>query len=302
MRSRNKVHVGQRELQPPASLIQLPPLPEYESSIDHAGIIRDFDEESLKRGQKIYDRVCANCHGTHDREGSLPTAPRFATGKLKNGNDPYRMYQTLTHGFGLMVAQRWMVPQQKYDVIQYIQQAYFKQQNSTLYTNIDSAYLAQLPVGDSRGPEPVSFEPYVNMDYGPSLNHTYEIVLNNTGDNIGRDLGRSPDDEDPWANPDQYFAPGQAPNYAYKGVAVRLDEGPGGISRGSHWMVYDHDTMNVHAAWHGNSFIDYCCIQFDGRHGVHNRLTGEIDFKKSGGTGVGAPADRNIHGSSTGGP
>lgn len=277
------------ELQPPKSLTELPPLPEYESNIDHAGFIAGFDQESFKRGQKIYNRVCANCHGTHDREGSLPTSPKFASSKLKNGSDPYRMYQTLTHGYGLMVAQRWMVPQQKYDVINYIQQAYFRRHNKELYSETTEDYLASLPQGDTRGPEPSLIRAYVSMDYGSSLNHTYEIALNNDGNRVGRDLGRGPKSSNPWANPDQYFPPGEAPNYAYKGIAVRLDPGPGGITRGNKWVVYDHDTMNMHAAWQGNSFIDYCCIQFDGQHNTHNRLTGKIEFENPVAPGWGQP-------------
>ena len=62
--------------------------------------------------------------------GSLPSAPRFATATLKNGSDPFAMYRTLTVGFGQMAAQTWMVPQQKYDVIHYIREAYFKRDNS----------------------------------------------------------------------------------------------------------------------------------------------------------------------------
>ncbi len=42
-------------------------------------------------------------------------------------------------------------------------------------------------------------------------------------------------------------------NIAYKGIAVRLDEGPGGISKGHAWMLYDHDTMRVAAAWTGEA-------------------------------------------------
>ena len=282
------------ELQPTDALIQLPPLPEYESRIDHAGMLRGLDQESLKRGAKIYNRVCANCHGTHDREGSLPTSPRFAEAKLKNGHDPFRLYQTLTHGHGLMVAQRWMVPQQKYDVIHYIREAYFASHNKALHVPLDDAYLDALPPGDTFGPEPTSFDKYVAMDYGPSLNHTYEIEINN-GENVGRDLGRGPSSKDPWANPDHYFTPGTAPNYAYKGIAVRLDVGPGGISRGSHWVVYDHDTLNVQAAWSGEQFIDYCCIQFDGQHAVHNRLTGEIHFENPVGPGWGQPLTGVFH-------
>ena len=198
-----------RELEPPAALTQLPPLPEYEQEVDHRGMISSFDSDAFERGQKIYNRVCANCHGTAKREGSLPTAPRFATGKLKNGSDPYRLYQTLTHGYGMMMSQRWMVPQQKYDVIHYVREAYFKKRDPALYSSVEPGYLAKVPAGTTRGPEPVRLEPYVIMDYGPSLIHTYEIQLNNSGDeeHIGWNLGRGPSSRNPWANPDEYFAP-----------------------------------------------------------------------------------------------
>ncbi|MBN01780.1 MAG: heme-binding protein [Planctomycetaceae bacterium] len=277
------------ELQPPQALTQLPPLPDYENDIDHQGMILALDDEAFKRGQEIYGRVCANCHGTQDRPGSLPTAPRFTTGKLKNGNDPYRLYQTLTHGYGMMVPQRWMVPQQKYDVIHYIREAYFKPHHEDLYARVEQDYLSKLPEGSTRGPEPLDLEPYITMDYGPSLIHTYEIELNNEGNRIGGNLGRGPDPRDPAANPDHYFQPGEAPNFAYKGIAVRLDPGIGGISRGSQFLVFDHDTLNVHAGWSGKGFIDYCCIQFDGRHGVHNRLVGTIDFENPVGPGWAHP-------------
>jgi putative heme-binding domain-containing protein len=112
-----------RELEPPPALYAAAPLPEYEKNIDHAGMIGGLDDAALERGAAIYGRVCANCHGTHDRPGSLPTSLRFATGKFKSGSDPYTMYQTLTRGFGMMVPQSWMVPEQKYDVIHYIREA-----------------------------------------------------------------------------------------------------------------------------------------------------------------------------------
>lgn len=111
-----------RSLQPDMSLMAVK-IPEYESQIDHAGFISDWNRESFSRGAAIYQRVCANCHGTKDQVGSLPTALRFAEGKFKNGSDPYAMYRTLTHGYGFMPAQTWMVPSQKYDVIHYIREA-----------------------------------------------------------------------------------------------------------------------------------------------------------------------------------
>jgi mono/diheme cytochrome c family protein len=80
-------------------------LPDYERRLDHAGMIAGLGPEHFQRGEAIYNRVCANCHGTKDQPGSLPSAPRFASATLKNGGDPYAMYRTLTDGFGQMAAQ-----------------------------------------------------------------------------------------------------------------------------------------------------------------------------------------------------
>ncbi len=113
------------ELRPSGAMAILP-LPEYESRIDHAGLIRSLNQEAFDRGEETYRLRCASCHGTVEAEGSMPTSLRFATGAFKNGNDPFRMYQTLTHGFGMMNPQRWMVPQQKYEVIHYIREHFFK--------------------------------------------------------------------------------------------------------------------------------------------------------------------------------
>lgn len=246
-----------RELRPAASLFAAAPLPAYERDLDHAGLIRSLDSQSLKRGEAIYVRVCANCHGTKDKPGSMPTSIRFAEGKLKNGAEPFRMYQTLTHGFGMMTPQTWMVPQQKYDVIHYIREAYLKPHNPSQYAKIDDGYLATLPKGTTRGPKPSNIEPWVMMDYGPSLMATLEV--------------------------------GDKGNFAYKGIAMRLDNGPGGVSRGRHWMMFDHDTMRMAAAWTGEGFIDWNGINFNGRHAIHPRLVGQVRFANPVGPGWANP-------------
>jgi putative heme-binding domain-containing protein len=258
-----------RELQPPPSLLATT-LPEYESRIDHAGLMRSLDGESLRRGEKIYARVCANCHGTLDAPGSLPTSLRFAAGRFRNGSDPFAMYQTLTRGFGLMAAQHWMVPRQKYDVIHYIRETYLKERNPSQYTTIDASYLAGLPTGNSFGPEPSNIEPWVVMDYGPSLIGTYEF---------SGAADRAP------------------PNIAYKGIAVRLDPGAGGVSRGRHWVVYDHDTLRVAGVWSRDPaaksppFIDWGGINFDGRHGAHPHVVGDINWANPVGPGWSRPIE-----------
>lgn len=251
------------QLQPAAALLTFT-VPEYEQHLDHAALIADWNADSLKRGEAIYQRVCANCHGTRDKPGSLPTSLRFAEGKFKNGSDPLSMYRTLTHGFGLMAPQTWMVPSQKYDVVHYVRETFLKPHNPTQFVAVDATYLAKLPKGNTRGPEPSKIVPWSAMDYGPSLAHTFEV-------------------------------PGLEHNLAYKGVAVRLDPGAGGVSRGRHWMIFDTDTFRAAAAWSGtgssdDNFIDWQGIQFNGAHGVHPRIVGQTAFANSTGPGWANPA------------
>ncbi len=249
-----------KELQPSAALLTLK-IPDYEQHIDHAGFIGEWNDDAFKRGEAIYRRVCMNCHGTKDQAGSLPTSLKFASGKFRNGSDPFTMYQTLTRGFGLMAAQTWMVPSQKYDVIHYIRETYLKPHNPSQFVSVDAAYLAKLPKGDNRGPAPSTIQPWNSMDYGPSLTHSYEV-------------------------------PGDVHNIAYKGIAMRLDPGAGGVARGRYWMMFDTDTLRMAAAWSASNpqsadqnFIDWRGIQFNGEHQIHPSVTGSVIA--SNGTGPG---------------
>jgi hypothetical protein len=64
-------------------------------------------------------------------------------------------------------------------------------------------------------------------------------------------------------------------NIAQKGIAIRLDAGPGGISKGKTWAVYDHDTMRLAAIYTGDQFVDWKGIAFDGSHGTHTSIVGK---------------------------
>ncbi|HAM73813.1 MAG TPA: cytochrome C oxidase Cbb3 [Verrucomicrobiales bacterium] len=97
--------------------------------------------------------------------------------------------------------------------------------------------------------------PYRRMDFGPALFWTYEV------------------------------APG---NIAQKGIAIRLDDGPGGVGQGRAWMVYDHDTMRLASATTGE-FIDWKGVAFDGSHGTHASLAGERAFVNPEGPGWASP-------------
>ncbi len=244
------------QLKPSAESLRLR-IPEYESNVDHRGMITDWNEDSFARGKSIYNRLCVNCHGTIEKPGTLPTSLRFATGKFKYGNDPFSMYQTLTHGAGLMLPQTWMVPSQKYDVIHFLREHFLRKQNPDQYSIVSETYLASLPKGDTRGPEPIEITPWSTMDYGPTMTMSLEF--------------------------------GGADNIAQKVIISRLDEGPGGTAQGKAWMAFEHDTLRMAAAW-TDKFIDWRCIHFDGGHGVHPRAIGQIHAANPTGPGWANPA------------
>ena len=52
------------------------------------------------------------------------------------------MYRTLTKGYNLMIAQNWMTPEQKYQVIHYIRQKFLVDKNPSQHFEITDQYLA----------------------------------------------------------------------------------------------------------------------------------------------------------------
>jgi mono/diheme cytochrome c family protein len=231
-------------------------------TVDHAAIIAGWGEASLARGKQIYESLCVTCHGSLTREGSMPTARGFVREPFKNGADPYRLFSTLTRGFGQMMALPQYTPEDRYAVIHYIREVYLRELNPSQYTPIDPVYLASLPraLASAPKPSPPSRDgppPYLQMDFGPVLFGTYQ------------------------------FAPGRI---TYKGIAVRLDPGPGGISKGRAWVVFDHDTMRMAGAWTGEAFIDWKGIAFDGSHNTHAGIAGEPVWIDTAGPGWASPA------------
>ncbi|MBM50052.1 MAG: hypothetical protein CMP27_09470 [Roseibacillus sp.] len=215
---------------------------------DHAALVRGWDAESLARGRQIYSQLCVTCHGTLEKEGSLPTAMRFHEGQFRNGKDPYRMFQTLERGYGLMVPQPQYDTAQKYDIIHYLRETFLRGSNESQLSKLDEEYLALLPRGmttveERRGPKKAP--QYALQDYSNVLFWTMQV---------------------------------EGGNIAQKGITIRVDEGPGGVVAGKAWMLYDHDTMRLAAAWTGDQFVDWRGIAFDGSHGTHTSISGERKF------------------------
>ncbi|MDA7888610.1 c-type cytochrome, partial [Akkermansiaceae bacterium] len=218
---------------------------------DHRDIVSRWGKDSFNRGQKIYQQLCITCHGTAEQEGSIPIALKFHEGKFKNGKDPYRMWQTISKGYNMMMPMPQFSTRQKYDVIHYIREEFLAKHNKAELTKIDDAYLSSLPRGISGIEEKESQEtppPYEMMDFGNHLFWTYQIEQGPLDENV---------------------------NIAQKGLAIRLDSGPGGVSKGKAWAIYDHDTMRLAAIYTGDQFVDWKGIAFDGSHGTHTSIVGE---------------------------
>ncbi|MDH3652379.1 MAG: cytochrome c, partial [Saprospiraceae bacterium] len=262
-------HVGST---PAAYLLSESELPGYESEIDHAKYVSNLadweeDWEMRNRGITIYRSTCYSCHGNNEQPGTLPDSKKFWEEAFGNGNDPYTMYQSITRGFGLMPPQPQLAPSQKYDVIAFIREELIKPHNPSQYFEVNDAYLATLPVGDNLGPDPKPYHPWSDLDYGNWLIHCYEMS----------------DSDDP----PKIISGGKAPlvnedyaqvNFAYKGIAMRLDPGEGGVAAGNTFALFDHDLLRFVGAWTGEGFIDWEDILLDDQHNVYPRTVGKRQF------------------------
>ena len=240
-------------------------LPAYEADINHAQFVGEPEDETYFLGMKTYNAVCFECHGTEEHEGSLPTANKFWQDSFKVGKDPYSMYQTITRGYGLMPPQIQLSPKEKYAVIHFLREEWIEEENPEQFFELSDSYLAGLPKGNSLGPEPTEYRPWEDMDYGDFWINTYEIAHKESPPrNMSQRNAPLKDEDFSWAN------------WAYKGIAVRLDRGSGGITKGKSWMVFDHDLMRVAGAWSGEHFIDYAEILMNGQHNISPRTSGEL--------------------------
>lgn len=255
-------------------------LPDYEQQLDHRALIAGWSEEFYHKGMVTYRTVCFNCHGNEEQPGSIPTAARFWKDSLKNGTDPFAMYQTLTRGYGLMPPQLRLTPQEKYEVIHFIREEFMKEQNPGQYFEISDDWLESLPEGDTLGPPPSPYQPWAEMDYGNFLMRTYDLA--NTDDpDRGISGGRSP-------LPNEDF---RDVNFAYKGIAIRLDPGEGGVAAGKAFALFDHDLLRFTGFWTGAGFIDYEDILLNDRHNIFPRTVGEIQVENPITPGWANPAD-----------
>ena len=95
------------------------------------------------------------------------------------------------------------------------------------------------------GAQTLTGHPWSDMDYGPFKVHSYIV---------------------------------EAGNNANKGIAIRVDQGPGGIAKGTEFLLFDTDTLRWAAGWTGPGFMDWNSINYNGRHVIEPSIVGELLF------------------------
>jgi hypothetical protein len=81
-------------------------------------------------------------------------------------------------------------------------------------------------------------------------------------------------------------------NIANKGIAIRLDPGPGGIAKGREFVLFDTDTLRCAAAWTGKEFIDWRNVALDSQHEAHPAIRGQLLFSNADAPGWSDPSGK----------
>ncbi len=148
-------------------------IPDYEQQIDHAALINAGTTRAIAAAKQSISAFVQTVMARLIKR-LFTNVAKICESCIQNGSDPHSLYQTLTR-LRLYAHQSWMVPKQKYDVIHYLRETYLKKHNPSKYAKVDERYLPACPRETTLGPDPIKVEPWVTMDYGPSLMNTYEI-------------------------------------------------------------------------------------------------------------------------------
>ncbi len=136
--------------------------------VDHAQLVGSWDDDAFDRGEEIYGGLCIACHGADGRRTPNPQARPFATAPLQNGADPYSLFLTVTHGYRDMPGNDWLTPRQRYDVIHYLREQFWREGNASQFVPVSEEYLTGLPKGRVASDLDAAAE-VEERDFGPAL-------------------------------------------------------------------------------------------------------------------------------------
>src|SRR4051812_26886911 len=108
---------------------------------DHLKLIQDRSPEVLEKGQEVYAKNCATCHGMNGdlKGGTNAQARNFHTDAFKNpcGGGPYGLFLVVTNGYGAMPGLKNIDPASRYAVVHYVRETWVKTDNAKNYVAED---------------------------------------------------------------------------------------------------------------------------------------------------------------------
>ena len=222
------------------------------------GAFKRFGEAEFNSGKAVYDRTCLVCHGNLKQAAINETVRRFHESPLQNGARLTDIYETLTKGYKNMAPQPSLTARQKYEVIYYIREAFFKEHNPSQYVSLGQSYYEKLwssPENNVRFPwhpnetstaRPDNFE---KMDHGPVMFGHFEVNTN---------------------------------NIVPKGVIIGLDPEAESAASSKHNVLYDLDTGRLAAIWSGGP-VTWTDLVYSGQHSQNMRVSGDVLFESPSG-------------------
>ncbi len=133
---------------------------------DHAKLAANRGPDVLDRGQIVYGKNCATCHGANGNQNaanSNPPARNFHTEAFKNecGGGPYGLYQVTIKGYGNMSAIGGLSSEDRYAVAHFIRETWVKTENKAHYVEHDAPAIQEnIPKpGSGGGSEEKAIDP-----------------------------------------------------------------------------------------------------------------------------------------------
>lgn len=127
---------------------------------DHAALIEDRSPAVIDRGEVLFGKNCAACHGPQGNTNPSNTNPpprNFHVEAFKNplGAGPYGFWSVLTNGYGsAMPAFRNLSPEDRYAVVHFVSETWMKPTNKAYAATDDAKVAAQIPAADAAGAGP----------------------------------------------------------------------------------------------------------------------------------------------------
>lgn len=118
---------------------------------DHAALIADRSQAVLDRGEVLYGKNCASCHGPQGNTNPSnvnPTPRNFHQDAFKNplGAGPFGFWSVLTNGYGAaMPAFRNLSAEDRYAVVHFVSESWMKPTNKAYAATDDAKVAAQIP-------------------------------------------------------------------------------------------------------------------------------------------------------------